>query len=208
MSQPSEDDIMQELKDETSKRPKYRVSKRNYNKLIDMLSVEKMDVIDIISGDTLHVKEYITHSIDNIVFVVNNDHGDPIVFSSIRSQAIKILGLYECQHADTMREFTGNRYILLSSLGCPCTGAVSYYPLKFLLNTTLQVFRVRETSSKTGTLASHTVRYMGDSMVSNAHCQTGTDQTYYEVLVPDSLMSVLIERLTTHEHDKYKDITL
>jgi len=71
------------------------------------------------------------------VFIGKNSRA-PTIFSSIRTQAIKILGLHECTFPDTMREFTGNRYILLSQLGYPCTGSVSYYPLKFLLNTSLQ----------------------------------------------------------------------
>uniref|UniRef100_A0A6C0J848 Uncharacterized protein n=1 Tax=viral metagenome TaxID=1070528 RepID=A0A6C0J848_9ZZZZ len=44
-------------------------------------------------------------------------------------------------------------------------------------------------SVKTSTFASHTVRYMKDSMVSNAHCQSGTEQTYYELFVPHDYFS-------------------
>ena len=59
-------------------------------------------------------------------------------------------------------------------------------------------------SVKTSTFASHTVRYMKDSMVSNAHCQSGTEQTYYELFVPHDYFSWVVEWLTTHEHNKYK----
>lgn len=163
----------------------------------------KIPVMDLL-GEEIPLEDYINEDPDNIAFIINNIHGPPIAFATSREHTNKQLGSYECTYVDSARSFTGNRYIMLSRLGCPCTGVASYHPLKYLLDVGVQVFILRETEYKTGTLMSHTVRYMGERVVSNAHCQAGSEQMYYQLFIPEPLIQPLRNWFTSQDHIEYK----
>ena len=174
-------------------------------------------VMDLIEGMDVPIKDYLAADEDAIVFMIQNLRGPVSYFGTFRSQARLFLGRYECTFSDSARSFTGNRYVMLASLGCPCTGVASYYPFKVLLeDTPLNFFVLKETPRMTRTLMAHTARYMDDSYVGNAHCQAGSEQRYYQILIPDSVFDVFINLFTDHETATYiswskikeKDVTI
>ena len=161
-------------------------------------------VMDLIEVTDVPIKDYLAADEDAIVFMVQNLRGPASYFGTVRSQARLFLGMHECTFPDSARSFTGNRYVMLAPLGCLCTGVISYYPFKVLLeDTPLNFFVLKETPRTTRALMAHTARYMEDSYVGNSHCQAGSEQKYYQILIPDSVSDAFVDLFTDHETATY-----
>lgn len=200
--QTSEEDIQRQVRRQRQQRSELaipEISRVLYYEGVDM----DMSVLDVISGEEAPIGKHIEDDPDNMVAIVRNTRGPAIVFSTSRAFAEKDLGAYVCVNPDSAAAFTGDRLVRLSVLGCPCAGVASYYPFKYMLDRGVQIFQFRETEIMTKTLMSHTARHMGDSYVSNAHCQSGTEQRYYQLYIPEPLLQPLSKHLTTYEHEHF-----
>jgi hypothetical protein len=149
----------------------------------------QMEVNDFINGETT-IGDYIDEDNNNIIIVI-----DGIPTAAItREQADNNLAMHECTHVNSMREFTGVRYLNLGNIST-YAAAVLYYPFKVLVNNTnYQIFFFRKTNRMTNTLASHAVRKLEGPVVSSSHCQEDTELPYYETLIPD----VVRDRITRY----------
>jgi hypothetical protein len=129
------------------------------------------------------IGEYLQDS-DNIIFQVKGESSEKMMFASRRSQVQRMLPLYECTVADSMSSFTGNVYISLANMGCPCVGVANYDALKMLIRSNCQIFQLRATGVIKGPVASHRVRYLGGMHVNDSHCQSGSEMYYYATFIP------------------------
>lgn len=128
----------------------------------------------IMQNDTT-VKEYISDSPDNIIFVIVG--ATPVLFSSNRSQIRNNTALYDCDDHS-------KKYISLTNIGYHGVGVANYNAVKTAaLNSNYQLFALRP-GGNTNKLVSHSILFLGDSMVSGFHCQEGTQMPYYQIYIP------------------------
>jgi hypothetical protein len=128
------------------------------------------EVFDTIIQTEVKIGEYLQGDPDNIIFQV----AEGMEFTSSRSQIQKVLPLYEC--TDSMSSFSENVYISLTDMGCPCIGVANYDALKMLIRSNYQIFQLRNTKRKTGTLVRYSKGY--------THCQSGSEMDYYATFIP------------------------
>lgn len=130
---------------------------------------------DAIMQDDTTVKEYISDSPDNIIFVIVG--APPVLFASNRSQIRNNTALYDC---DDHRK----KYISLTNIGYHGVGVANYSAVKTaVLNSNYQLFALR-LGGNTNRLISHNILFLGDNMVSGFHCQEGTQMPYYQIYIP------------------------
>lgn len=79
-----------------------------------------------------------------------------------------------------------DRLLNISSIGCPCRGVADYDTIQWLVASPYQLIVLQQTDTMTGTVVSHEVRYMRRTVISDLHCQEGTEQAYYATYVPSS----------------------
>jgi len=146
---------------------------------------KELQVFDMIMQDEVPFSDYIAEDADNLVIVVKTKETvPPMIYTTLKSHVQSILPLYECDQPDTKRKMYDRAYINLSTTGCPCAGVADYTVVQWLLKSPYQVLAFRLTPEQTKTLVSHGVRYLERSYVSDAHCQSGTQQSYYATYVP------------------------
>jgi hypothetical protein len=153
----------------------------------------EQEIFDTIGQKGVIIGEYLDEDSDNLIFQVKGKSSEKMVFASSRSLVQRMLPLYECTEAGSMSSFTGNVYISLTNIGCPCVGVANYDALKMLIRSNCQIFQLRAvtevkegliTEVYTGPLASHRVRYLDGMYVSDSHCQRGSEMAYYATFIP------------------------
>ena len=170
---------------------------------VKMLGVDyrKRPIFDVIMNDDTFIGDYIDEDTDNLVFFV-----DGLSFTGSRNSLVSTMPLYECTNENSMASFTDGKFISLTNLGCPCVGVASYDAFKqVIINTNYQIFQLRDSKRKTKTLASHRTRYLGGLYVSDAHCQTGTASTYYELYVPEKAQALAAIPVTSYREQSAQE---
>lgn len=185
---PTKEQIAEVIRRQQAERQRLKPINIDIKSYLSQLGIKISDhkVDDVISGETMNIDKYLEEDPDNCAIMVINKRGPPIIFSTSATQVSNNLGVYECLG----RWNFGDRYMLLSGLGCPCVGMVSYEPVKFLLDKGMRFFVVRETQQKSRSLMGHEQRYMGATYVGTYHCQKGSERSYYQVHIPEEMLSM------------------
>lgn len=137
---------------------------------------------DDIFGDTQVVGKLLEES-DNLMVRVMGLRGKPIWFLTSKKAVENIKPMYNCTYEDSMRDVDiASRWMQLSAMGCPCRGVCAYGAIRTLLHAGAQIITVLETVAKSKWLVSHEVLIDGESVIGEAHCQEGTQQTIYATL--------------------------
>lgn len=134
---------------------------------------------DDIFGDKVNVGAHLADDPDNMVVRV----GD-VWFETQKSGISGLKPMYPCAEAGRLGTVDRNtRYISIGRMGCPCQGAANYDAVMKIIKSNLQVLRMRP-KGRTNVLVSHEVLEERASWVSEAHCQEGTQMSYYETYQP------------------------
>jgi len=147
------------------------------------------EVLDPIIYDNVKVRDYIeeqneTGGRSNIIFYIHHAGGPAEKVATNKDVVCGELRLmYECSKVDSMAAFTENKYVNLRNYGAAGGVANAEAFARVVCGSNLQIFVLRRTEKITNTLASHAARY-GGSRVSDAHCQDGTQEPYYQLYVP------------------------
>lgn len=148
--------------------------REQYNKDVlgeDYASIKFNDMF----GDEVVVSEFLAEDPDNMVVRV----GD-IWFGTQKSGISGLKPKYPCAEAGRLGTVDrSTKYISVASMGCPCQGAANYDAVMNIITSNLQVLYVKPTGTKTSWLVSHEVLNEQADWVSEAHCQEGTQLTYY-----------------------------
>lgn len=143
-------------------------------------------IFDAINQENVNVKEYINDDPDNMIIKIINASGPATWFTSNKTQIKSQLPMYECKTPDSMSVMYDTKLLNLAPIGCTCQGVADYDTVLWLASTPYQVLVLHNTGRRTGTLVSYDARY-NLTYVSEFHCQTGTELTYYATYVPTSL---------------------
>ena len=157
------------------------IQKESYN--IDMLGEDykSLEFTDVF-GDKVKVGEFLQESPDNMVVRIQ-DEGRNIWFETQKSGISSMKPLYPCREENRLGTVNEDiRYINLGRLGCPCQSVANYDAVMRIINSNLQIISLKSPNppKKTKTLVSHEVLHDGEDWVSEAHCQDGTQATYYQ----------------------------
>lgn len=181
-----------------------RLNKDSYNKGVykEAGITGKEMVTDIITMDEAPINEYIQEDKGNIVFIVKHKGSKGVnFFTTQKDHVLSELGSYECTTVDSASSFENTRLISLTGLGCPCAAFVNYYSIRLLLEQGVQVIFVKGSGKQSRAVMTHGARFLGDTYVSNAHCQDGTQQEYYHTYFPAHFMKVVHENSHTFLND-------
>jgi hypothetical protein len=141
----------------------------------------KTKFFDSIGQEDTEVGNYIQEDPDNIVFIIDKTK----LFSTSRKHVDTILAHYECEKPDSMRVMYNEKLLSLQTLGCPCIGMIIYNAAKHIIaDSNFQIFALKNTNVNSKTLVSHEVRYLGRNVVSEAHCQEGSQKHMYQIYSP------------------------
>lgn len=139
-------------------------------------------------GDEMVMGKLLKKS-DNLMVRVVGLKGEPMWFATSLKAVIDLDPMYICARKESRSSVNRNLpYIQLSAMGCPCRGVCAKHGISILLATGTQIITVAETPGRTKWLISHEV-LEGGSVVSDAHCQEGTQQTIYGIFMPETLMT-------------------
>lgn len=142
-------------------------------------------------NDTFKVGEYFDETSDNVLLKVVGTNGWVMLFPTSREASMKVKPRYGCGpdiwHNARRRIPVEPKYVNLANIGCGCVGVANYNAVMTLLNSDLQLIVIRETPDMSDTLISHEVLYQGQTGISDAHCQEGTQSRIYQVYIPNIL---------------------